>query len=142
MAALAVESGAPGATAAPLLATTEVRVSLGGTPVLNGVSIEVHTSSFRAVRGRTVVCCLCDEVAFWRSEDTVNPDKEVINALRPSMATIPGALLIGLGTPYARRGILWEAHRDHYGEDDDEVLVWQADTATMNPTISEKLSQK
>ena len=42
MAALAVETGAPGATAAPLLATTEVRVSLGGTPVLNGVSIEVE----------------------------------------------------------------------------------------------------
>jgi len=42
VAALAVETGAPGATAAPLLATTEVRVSLGGTPVLNGVSIEVE----------------------------------------------------------------------------------------------------
>ena len=29
------------------------------------VAIEEHTSSYRAVRGRTVIAALCDEVAFW-----------------------------------------------------------------------------
>jgi hypothetical protein len=51
------------------------------------------------------------------------------------MATIPGALLIALSSPYARRGALWEAYRRHYGQDGDPVLVWQADTASMNPRV-------
>ena len=34
------------------------------------VAIEEHTSSYRAVRGRTVIAALCDEVAFWRSMPT------------------------------------------------------------------------
>ena len=70
----------------------------------------------------------------WRSDDSANPDREIINALRPSMATVPGALLVGISSPYARRGLLWEQYRRHYGQDGD-VLVWQADTASMNPGV-------
>ncbi len=32
----------------------------------SGVSIEVHTSNYRSVRGRTVAACVLDEVAFWK----------------------------------------------------------------------------
>ena len=35
----------------------------------NGVVIEIQSASFRAVRGFTVIAALCDELAFWRSED-------------------------------------------------------------------------
>ncbi len=101
----------------------------------NRVVIEVHTCSFRSVRGYTIVAALLDEVAFWRSEDSANPDTEIINGLRPGMATVPGALLLALSSPYARKGVLWEAHRKHYGHDGDPVLVWQADTRAMNPTV-------
>jgi hypothetical protein len=34
-------------------------------------------------------------VAFWRSEDSTNPDFETLTALRPAMATVPGSILIG-----------------------------------------------
>lgn len=102
----------------------------------NGIDIEIHTSSFRSVRGYAVVAALLDEVAFWQSEDAANPDREIVAALRPAMATIPGALLIGLSSPYARRGVLWERYRDHYGKDGD-VLVWQADSRAMNPTLDQ-----
>jgi hypothetical protein len=37
---------------------------------------------------------------------------------------------------------LYEAHRDHYSKDDEHVLVWQADTRTMNPTIDVELIQR
>jgi phage terminase large subunit-like protein len=84
----------------------------------NGISIEVHTASFRAVRGYTIVGAICDEIAFWPSEDSANPDTEILNALRPAMATVPGALLLCISSPYARRGALWEAYRAHYGQED------------------------
>jgi hypothetical protein len=54
------------------------------------------------------------------------------------MTTIPGALLLGISSPYARRGVLWERYHQHYGHDGDPVLVWQADTRSMNPTVSEE----
>ena len=57
----------------------------------NRVVIEVHTASFRSVRGYSIAAVICDEIAFWRSEDSANPDVEIINALRPAMATMPGS---------------------------------------------------
>jgi hypothetical protein len=52
----------------------------------NGVIVCVKTSDFRAVRGITVVCAICDEVAFWNFDsDSANPDTEVIRAVRPAM---------------------------------------------------------
>jgi hypothetical protein len=82
-----------------------------------------------------MVAVVADEVAFWRDESIANPDAEIIAALRPGMATVPGALLLGISSPYSRRGVLWDAHRRHYGQDDSDVLIWQADSASMNPTI-------
>jgi hypothetical protein len=108
----------------------------------NRISIEVHTANFRAVRGYTVVAAICDEIAFWRSEDSASPDTEILNGLRPGMATVPESLLLCISSPYARRGALWEAYQKHYRQDGDSVLVWQADTRTMNPTVSEKVIEE
>jgi Phage Terminase len=107
----------------------------------NGVIIMVKTSDFRAIRGLTVAAAILDEVAFWDSEG-VSPDREVLTALRPATSTIPGAKLIAISTPYSQAGSLYEAHRDHYGKDDEQVLVWQADTRTMNPTLDQGLIQR
>ena len=94
----------------------------------NSITIEVHTSNFRSVRGYTILCVLADEVSFWRTDDgSASPDREIMEAVRPAMATIPGSLLVGLSTPYRRAGVLWESYRDHYGKDGDPVLVVQAE---------------
>jgi hypothetical protein len=108
----------------------------------NGVTIEVHTASFRSIRGYTVVAAVLDEVAFWRSDDSANPDREIVNALRPAMATVPGALLLAISSPYARRGCLWEAYRQHHGRDGDPVLIWRASTRDMNPTVHEHVVEQ
>jgi hypothetical protein len=97
------------------------------------VQIEVHVARFKAVRSYTVAAAVCDEIAFWETrEESASPDSEVLNALRPATGTIPGSMLIGLSSPYARAGVLWEEYTDHFGKDHAEV-VWQADTATMHP---------
>jgi hypothetical protein len=101
----------------------------------NRVSIEIHTASFRATRGYTIIAALLDEIAFWPAEDAAEPDVEVINAIRPGMATIPGAMLLCASSPHARKGALWDAYRRHFGKDGDEVLVWQAATRDMNAVV-------
>jgi CO/xanthine dehydrogenase FAD-binding subunit len=80
---------------------------------------EIHTASFRALRGYTIVGAVLDEVAFWRSDDSANPDSEIVNAIRPATATVPGALLMGISSPYARRGVLWDMYRRYYGKPGD-----------------------
>ena len=100
------------------------------------VAVEVHTSSYRAVRGRTVIAALCDEVGFWRSETSANPAEETVRALRPALATLaPHSLLIGASSPYSRQGLLWQQHRKHYGRAGSPTLVWQAPSLTMNPAL-------
>ena len=101
----------------------------------NNIVIEIHTASFRSIRGYTVVGAILDEIAFWPTDDAANPDSEILNALRPAMATVPGALLLVTSSPYARRGELWRAYKDHFGKDEADVLVVQADTRAMNPLV-------
>ena len=103
----------------------------------NGITISVKTSDYRTVRGVTLVCAIADEVAFWDSQG-VNPDKQVFQALRPAMATIPEAKLLVISSPYAKYGVLFEAHHNHFGRDDSPVLVWQAPTTVMNPSITQE----
>jgi hypothetical protein len=102
------------------------------------ISIEVHTASFRTVRGYTVVAALLDELAFWLGDDSANPDTEIIAALKPAMSTVSGALLLCASSPYARRGALWESYHRHFGRD-GPVLVWKAPTRTMNPTVPQSI---
>lgn len=110
-----------------------------GVELTNGIAIEVHTASWRSIRGYTVVAALCDEIAFWRSDDSVNPDHEILSAIRPAMATIPGAMLLCASSPYAQRGALYEAYRRFYGKKDAPALVWRADTRRMNPGIPQRV---
>ena len=121
----------------PLLATMVVKTSAESIELDNCITIQVTSCTIRAPRGYTVVAALCDEIAFWRSDDTANPDTEILTSLRPAMSTIPNAMLICLSSPYARRGAMWDAHRKFYGHDSGDVLVWQAPTWVMNPTISQ-----
>lgn len=124
--------------AVPMLAAMIERQDSESIDLNNRVSIEITTASYRTIRGYTVVAALCDEIAFWRSEESANPAEEILAALRPAMSTIPGALLIALGTPYKRSGPLYDSYRRHYGQD-SPVLVIQADTKTMNPTVPQSV---
>ncbi len=125
----------------PMLARMVERSGVESIDLTNRVTLEVHTASYRSVRGYTIAAAILDEVAFWRSDESANPDSEIVAALLPAMTTIPGALLLGISSPYARRGVLWQRYEEHYGHDGD-VLVWQADSRAMNPTIPESLIEQ
>jgi len=105
-----------------------------------GITIEVATASWRTIRGPTVLWAGLDESAFfWREETSANPDSEIVSALRPAMATVPGSWLFAVSSPHSRRGVLWTQHQRHYGVDDSPVLVWQADSRTMNPNLAQEV---
>lgn len=107
----------------------------------NGIDIAVHSCSYRAVRGYTIVAAILEESAFWRVEGA-NPDREIYTALKPAMATIPDSLLISISTPYSRQGVLYESYREYFAKEDEEILVWQASSLLMNPTLSVKLIER
>jgi hypothetical protein len=121
----------------PMLKVMIERETAEAFDLTNSVTIEISTASFRRTRGYTLVAALCDEIAFWQiDEEAADPDRAVLDALRPGMATIPNSMLLCASSPYAKRGALWETYCRHYGKDSD-VLVWQAPTRTMNPTVAQ-----
>jgi len=124
----------------PMLKRLIVRETAETLELSNRAVIEVGTASFRATRGYTFAAVIADEIAFWRSEDTANPDREILNAVRPGLATLNGPL-IALSSPYARRGVLWEAYRRYFGKP-DSILVAQAPTLTMNPTLPARIVEQ
>lgn len=104
----------------------------------NRVTIAVKTSNFRSVRGFTLLACIMEELSFWRSEESANPDKEVLAAVRPALSTIPESLLIGISTPYSRAGVMWEQYKANYGQP-GRTLIWKAETKLMNPNVDADL---
>lgn len=122
---VALTAFAPFLVRAPLTASVEFNT---------GVTVEIATASYRTTRGYTVVAVVADEVAFWRSDDSAEPDTEVLTALRGGTATVPDSLLLAGSTPYARRGELYRAQTDYYGKDIPDILVWNASTLAMHRT--------
>src|SRR3954447_2370204 len=106
----------------------------------NGVDLQVRPASFRTIRGISAVAVIADEIAFWQNdEQRLNPDSEILNAVRPALATTHGPL-IAISSLHARRGELWEAHRRHHGpQGDPAILVVQAASQVLNPTLSQKI---
>jgi hypothetical protein len=124
---------------APLAAMIQ-RESRDGFELNNNVDIAISTNSFRNIRGRPILCAVLDEVAFYRDETSSNPDEELYWALKPGMATLSDdAMLIGISTPYAKRGLLYKKFIAHYGKDSDDVLVIRAPSLLLNPTLDQSI---
>jgi hypothetical protein len=108
----------------------------------NQVDIAIATNSFRKIRGRTLLCTVLDELAFYRDETSATPDTETYNAIIPGMVTLPNSMLIGISSPYRKAGLLYEKFKDHYAKNDDDVLVIRAPSIVLNPTLDENDIQK
>jgi len=119
----------------PLLAGLVERETSTAIDLTNSVSIEIAVVSFRTTRGYALAAVLADELAFWQTDGSARADYQVLDALRPGLATLPGAMLLCASSPYAQAGALYDAFRRYHGRDDAPVLVWRAATRVMNPTF-------
>ncbi len=102
----------------------------------NKINIEVRPANFRAGRGATTICIILDELAFYRDENSANPAEELVNSLLPGLHK--DGLLLGLSTPYAKFGYLYEMYRNYFGNDDSDIMVWKGETQLMNSEYSIK----
>ena len=100
----------------------------------SGITIACYPCSYVAVRGVTIVAAVCDEMAFWRHDETAaNPEQEILDALHPGMANVAKAKLLKTSTPFRKEGILW---REYQRRAELDFPVMQVSTADMNPTFS------
>jgi hypothetical protein len=100
----------------------------------NGITVAAYPCRPAAVRGLRARVCVADELAFFRSSENIPQDTEMLRALRPCLATTGGKLIV-LSSPYGAAGALYELHRQHFGQDESETLVWVASAPEMNPTL-------
>jgi hypothetical protein len=105
----------------------------------SGVTVAVHTAHYVKIRGRTLGLALGDECALGRDERTgANPATEILNAIRPALATTRGRLLLPT-TPFAKLGAVWDLFSRYWGVNDAPTLVWHASSLTMNPTLDPRV---
>ena len=104
----------------------------------NGVVINVRAASFRRLRGQTCVAAVFDEIAFFMSDESSNPDTEILAAVKPSLATTAGPL-IAISSPHRRKGVLWEAYKAHYGDKGNpRILVSKGTSRELNPLLTQE----
>lgn len=123
----------------PLLSPMIERSTEETIELVNRVEVIVSTNSYRAVRGRSIVCAIFDECAFWKDESSTTPDIETYNAVEPSLVTLPGSMLIGISSPYRRSGLLFDRWTRFYGKNDDDVLVVRGPSKLFNPTLPQSI---
>jgi hypothetical protein len=118
--------------AVPILGSEVENVTADTISLHNGIVIQIATSDFASVRGRTVVAAVLDEYAFWPAEQAV----EVLRALKPSQATQPDARLIVITSVYASHGPAYDIFA-RWGQDTPREIVIRGTTRHFNPTVSQ-----
>lgn len=121
----------------PMLKRLVKNVLKESVELTNGIVVEIHCADYRSVRGFSCVGIICDETNFWASDTNgASPDSEILNAVRPSLATTNG-LLLCVSSPYSKRGVMFDAYKKYFAQAGADTLVWKAGTREMNPTISD-----
>src|SRR6516225_10136723 len=124
----------------PLLSALVKSTTADTISLTNGIDLEIRSASFRGLRGVTAVAVIGDEASFWRTDElSANADAEILNAVRPSLATTGGPLIV-IGTPYAKQGSVYETWRSHYGAaGDPKILVAQGASRDFNPSLPQSV---
>jgi hypothetical protein len=99
------------------------------------LAFKVFACNVASVSGFTSVLVIADEVAKWLNADSgANPAREVLAALRPTMATQPHARIVLSSSPLATL----DAHHEAFAAGDTTFQrVAYAPTWVANPTITE-----
>jgi len=116
----------------PILKTYVKRILIEEIEFRNGLTISIHTCSYKNIRGRRVLAVVCDEIVFWSRE--VSDPQEIIRALKPSLFENPDSLLLAISSVYARFGVAYDVYTEAFGKEEKDRIVYRAGTLDLNPT--------
>ena len=122
----------------PMLNAMVLRTTADTLELSNQVDITVVAANFKSIRGRALALVVLDEVAFFASDTSANPDLEIVRAILPGLSTL-GGQIVAISSPYRRSGILYERFKAHHGQPSDEILVVKAATRTLNPGFDQAI---
>lgn len=124
----------------PMLQAEVVSETKDGFQLRNGIEIQILTGTPAYVRGFTLLACVVDEICMfgYSEESKVRSDTELIQALRPALATVNGRLIC-IGSPYAKKGFAYKTHKQCFGNDKASTLVWNCPTTVMNPLLPQRI---
>jgi hypothetical protein len=125
---------------APMLEAEIVREDRWSFELSNKVTIQILTGSFQLVRGFTLLACVADEICYFgvTDESRVKSDTELIRAIRPGLATTHGPLIC-VSTKWRRSGWAYNTWSQSFGNDQSDILVWDAPSKLMNPTLDQRI---
>lgn len=118
----------------PILAALVTQPKADSIELRNGVTLAAYPCRPAAVRGIRSRVVICDELGWYRSSEGLSQDQEMLRAIRPTLATTGGRLVI-LSSPAGQSGALWDLFENHFGRDDSPVLIVQASAPELNPTL-------
>jgi hypothetical protein len=118
----------------PALSGLVVQPKAESIELRNGVTLAAYPCRPAAVRGIRSRVVVADELGWYRSSEGLSQDQEMLRAVRPTMATTGGRLVI-LSSPAGQSGALWDLFENHFGRDDSPVLIVQASAPDLNPTL-------
>jgi hypothetical protein len=124
--------------ASPILRSMVVKTTQDTITLSNRTELVVLPASAKSLRGISCVGICADEIAWWMV-DGANSDSEILNAIRPSLATTNGMLIIG-SSPYRPEGELYQLDTKYFGPDGDpKILVSRATSRETNPTLPQSV---
>jgi len=115
----------------PELAALVVSETQESITLETGVTLEVITANASAPRARSYAVGIVEEAGFL-PPDGPESGAELVRALRPALARVPGSRLLVVGSPYTPDTVLFDATTLPH---DDAVIILQADTLSMNATF-------
>ena len=88
----------------------------------------------KATRGRTYLCALMEECAFFRDSESVVNDRDVFDSVMPGIVT--GGQMLVPSTPWAKAGLLFELYEQNWPHP-SSAIVAHAPTWEMrvNPDV-------
>lgn len=124
----------------PLKRKHVARIPVESVDFKDGIRVEKVAASEQAVRSRTAVTVICDEISYW---DQTGPDEDrkVMAALTPSLLAGPSAptrRLIAITSAGYQRGLAHEIWQRDFGRADAPWLVLSGSTLDLRPDLDPK----
>lgn len=127
-------------TELPLFAQLVEDVSKETISLTNRIDLEVRAATWRGLRSITAIGAIFDELAFFHSDEfSANADREILNALRPALATTGGPL-IAISSPFGKHGEVYRAVENYHTPDADPlILVARGASRDFNPSLPQRV---